>query len=152
MKLAALTLVLAAACGGSQKTDPASSSGTSSGTGTATSSATVVQASARTGDGSSTTTGTVNKRPDYSCFSYTSRNSRDQRSACMRTADCGPYLDQAKQVGGIVEVSGCANASVVFCFTTGEEEVCQPTLEACTSERTLLLKKGTSVSSDCTKT
>lgn len=97
------------------------------------------------------TTGTVNKRPDYSCFTYTSRNSRDQKSACMRTSDCGPYLDQAKQVGGIIEVSGCANANVVFCFATGEEEVCQPTLETCTAERTLLVKKGTSVTGDCTK-
>lgn len=69
----------------------------------------------------------------------------------MRTRDCGPYLEQAKQVAGVVEVSGCANAQTVFCFTTGEEEVCQPTLETCTAARALLVKKGTSVQSDCAK-
>lgn len=148
MKLAALALTLAA-CGGSQapantSTTPSTASGASP---------TVVQASGTAGSSSTTQvmTGTVNKRPDYSCFGYTSRNSKDQRTACMRTSDCGPYLDQAKQVGGIVEVSGCANANVVFCFATGEEEVCQPTLESCTAERALLVKKGTSVTGDCTK-
>jgi hypothetical protein len=150
MKLAALALALAA-CGGSQA--PATTSTTTSTSSSSSSSPTAVQASAGTSSPSPTMApgGTVNKRPDYSCFSYTSRNSKDQRTACMRTADCGPYLDQAKQVGGIVEVSGCANASVVFCFATGDEEVCQPTLESCTSERALLVKKGTSVTGDCTR-
>jgi hypothetical protein len=148
MKLAALALTLAA-CGGSQA--PANTSTTTSTASGA--SPTVVQASGTTASSSTAqvATGTVNKRPDYSCFSYTSRNSKDQRTACMRTSDCAPYLDQAKQVGGIVEVSGCANANVVFCFATGEEEVCQPTLESCTAERALLVKKGTSVTGDCTR-
>ena len=150
MKLAALALTLAA-CGGSQA--PANTSQTTSSTSSTGPSSTVVQSSGTTASSSTTqvTPGTVNKRPDYSCFSYTSRNSKDQRTACMRTSDCAPYLDQAKQVGGIVEVSGCANANVVFCFATGEEEVCQPTLESCTAERALLVKKGTSVTGDCTR-
>lgn len=147
MKLAALVLTLAA-CGGSQA--PATTSTTTSSTSSDSMPAAVPASTGTSAATTTATTGSVNKRPDYSCFTYSSRNSRDQRTACMRTSDCGPYLEQAKQVGGIV-VSGCANASVVFCFATGDEEVCQPTLETCTSERTMLLKNGTSVSSDCTR-
>jgi hypothetical protein len=74
----------------------------------------------------------------------------------MRSEECGPYLDQAKQVGGIVEVSGCASVDALWCFHQAASrtdpqgaDVCQPSLESCKSERALLVKSGTSVDTEC---
>ena len=96
------------------------------------------------------------KRPAYSCFTYSQRNSTAKRTACMRTEECGPYLDQAKQVGGIIEVTGCAPVDALWCFHQAPSktdpqgaDVCQPSMDACKSERVLLVRSGTSVDSDC---
>jgi hypothetical protein len=74
----------------------------------------------------------------------------------MRTEECGPYLEQARQVGGIVADGGCASVEVLWCFHQAASktdpqglDVCQPSLDACKAERALLVKKGTSVDTDC---
>lgn len=92
----------------------------------------------------------------YSCFSYVSKNSTVTRHACMRTEDCGPYLDQAKSVGGIRELTGCANVATVYCFHqvgSADEpdglDVCQPTLDECKTARTDVVRAKMSVDSDC---
>ena len=96
------------------------------------------------------------KKSQNSCFTYSQRGSTVKRFACMRTEECGPYLEQARQVGGIVADGGCASVDVLFCFHQAATktdpqglDVCQPTLDACKAERSLLVKKGTSVDSDC---
>ena len=96
------------------------------------------------------------KKPTNSCFTYNQRGSTVKRFACMRTEECGPYLDQARQVGGIVADGGCFSVETLFCFHQAPTktdpqglDVCQPTLDACKSERALLVKKGTSVDTDC---
>lgn len=92
----------------------------------------------------------------YSCFSYVSKNSTVTRHACMRTEDCGPYLDQAKSVGGIRELTGCANVATVYCFHqvgSADEpdglDVCQPTLDECRTARADVVRAKMSVDSDC---
>lgn len=96
--------------------------------------------------------------PIYSCFSYTNKASPTQRFACMRTADCAPYLEQAKQVAGLKEVTGCASVESVWCFHTAPSkvepdgaDVCQPTSDGCKSERASTVRSGGSVDSDCTQ-
>lgn len=95
-------------------------------------------------------------KPGYSCFSYVSTNSTQTRHACMRSDDCAPYLEQAKSVGGIRELSGCAAVPSVYCFhqvATADEpdglEVCQPTLEECKVARADIVRAKMSVDSDC---
>lgn len=92
----------------------------------------------------------------YSCFSYVSKNSTVTRHACMLSEDCGPYLEQAKSVGGIRELSGCANVPTVYCFHqvgSADEpdglEVCQPTLDECKTARADVVRAKMSVDSDC---
>lgn len=92
----------------------------------------------------------------YSCFSYVSKNSTVTRHACMRTEDCTSYLDQAKSVGGIRELSGCANVTAVYCFhqvASADEpeglDVCQPTLDECRTARADVVRAKMSVDSDC---
>jgi hypothetical protein len=74
----------------------------------------------------------------------------------MRTEDCGPYLDQAKSVGGIRELTGCANVATVYCFHqvgSADEpdglDVCQPTLDECKTARTDVVRAKMSVDTDC---
>jgi hypothetical protein len=74
----------------------------------------------------------------------------------MRTEECGPYLEQARQVGGIVADGGCASVDTLWCFHQAPTktdpqglDVCQPTADACKSERQLLVKSGSSVDTDC---
>lgn len=74
----------------------------------------------------------------------------------MRTDDCAPYLEQAKSVGGIRALSGCAAVPTVYCFhqvATADEpdglEVCQPTLEECKVARADIVRAKMSVDSDC---
>lgn len=155
MKLVALVLAVAA-CGGPQSATTAQPAGetpttstdgtTSSPTSTVTtsSSATVTTSTSSPTQAASPTAG----KAGYSCFSYGARDSR--HSACSRTTDCDTYREQAK-TAGVIDVSGCSPVDTVFCFGVGGEEVCQPTLESCTAERKLLLKKGTSVQSDCAR-
>jgi hypothetical protein len=95
-------------------------------------------------------------KAQYSCFSYVTGNNKTPRHACMRSDECGPYLDQAKSVGGIRELSGCANVASVYCFhqvATKEEpdglDVCQATLDECKTARTDVVKAKMSVDSDC---
>jgi hypothetical protein len=92
----------------------------------------------------------------YSCFSYVSKNSTVTRHACMRTEDCTSYLDQAKSVGGIRELSGCANVTAVYCFhqvASADEpeglDVCQPSLDECRTARADVVRAKMSVDSDC---
>lgn len=92
----------------------------------------------------------------YSCFSYVSKNSTQQRHACMRSDDCGPYLEQARSLGGIRELSGCATVPSVYCFhqaATQDEpdglEVCQPTLDECKAARADVVRAKMPVDSDC---
>jgi hypothetical protein len=98
------------------------------------------------------------KKPAYSCFSYQSKNTTKTRYACMRAADCGPYLEQAKQVAGLKEITGCATVESVWCFHAAPSkaepegaDVCQPTSEGCATERASVVKSGTSVDSDCSQ-
>jgi hypothetical protein len=74
----------------------------------------------------------------------------------MRSEDCGPYLEQAKTVGGIRDVSGCANVATVYCFhqvATNDDpeglDVCQPTPDECKAARVDVIKAKMSVDSDC---
>ncbi|HUS27785.1 MAG TPA: hypothetical protein VMZ53_04735 [Kofleriaceae bacterium] len=158
MKLA-LALVALAACGGSSKpTDsPSSHSPTASEvTATEVTNASTGPTTSPTSMSSSTAQPAAAKKQPYSCFAYSQRGSTVKRSACMRTEECGPYLEQARQVGGIVADAGCASVDVLFCFHQAPTkadpqglDVCQPTVDACKSERALLVKNGTSVDSDC---
>jgi hypothetical protein len=150
MKLAALpSLWIVAACGSSKPAD----------TTTTTPSANQSSLSATTPTRASTpTTSTTTMRKDklqYSCFSYVTGNSKSPRHACMRTDECAPYLEQAKTVGGIRELSACANVATVFCFhqVSNDEpdglEVCQPTLDECKTARADVARAKMSVDSDC---
>jgi hypothetical protein len=159
MKLA-LALLMVAGCGSSathDSTTPTSGGSTSNGgTAAAVNGATDASARTQTQVGSSSTQTTASGG-HYSCFDYKSRNTTDVRHACMATSECDPYRDQAMQVGGLVDVTGCASVSSIYCFhqpasKTDPEglDVCQPSMDSCKSERALLVKKGTSVDTDCT--
>jgi hypothetical protein len=162
MKLA-LAFVVVAACAGSSKSpdSPATteSASTSTTPTTTASSATATSASAPTSGSTVATPAaatTRSARPQYSCFAYSQRGSTVKRNACMRTEECDPYLEQARQVGGIVADGGCASVDVLFCFHQSATkadpqglDVCQPSLDACKSERALLVKNGSSVDTDC---
>ena len=120
-----------------------------------TSPVTVITTSSGAVHGGSKPTPTAQK-PYYSCFSYTAKNSTQKRNACMRTEDCGPYLEQAKSVAGIRELTGCASVQTVFCFhqvgTKDDPEgldVCQPTLDQCKAARADVVKAKMSVDTDC---
>jgi hypothetical protein len=74
----------------------------------------------------------------------------------MRTAECGPYLEQAKSVGGIHETSGCANVATVYCFhqvATKDDpdglDVCQLSFDECKTARADVVRAKMSVDSDC---
>jgi hypothetical protein len=166
MKLALALLVVLAACGGSSKTTDSPATTT-----TTTTTQTTTATPAEPASAQATTTSTppaaapvatpvVSAKPAakplYSCFSYSQRGATVKRSACMRTEECGPYLEQAKQVGGIVPDGGCASVAVLFCFHQAASktdpqglDVCQPTMDSCKSERALLVKKGSSADTDC---
>jgi hypothetical protein len=164
MKLAlALLVVLLAACGGSSKTpdSPATTTTTQATTTTPTSEAAPAPAATTSTAAAAPAATPVaaskpSAKPLYSCFSYSQRGATVKRSACMRTEECGPYLEQAKQVGGIVPDGGCASVDVLFCFHQAASktdpqglDVCQPTMDSCKSERALLVKKGSSADTDC---
>jgi len=157
MRLAALLLVVVA-CG------PKATSSGGTGTATSTSPPSPSSSGGTTSTTSSTGTTTVSGaqpaatgKSSYSCFSYVTGNFKTPpRHACMRTDDCGPYLEQAKSVGGIREVTGCANVPAVYCFhqvaSKDEPEgldVCQPTLDECKTARADVVKAKMSVDSDC---
>lgn len=99
----------------------------------------------------STTTTTTSTASSYSCFNYTSGGTK--RYACSRTAECDDYLEQARAVGGLQNLSACAKVEAVYCFhakTDAEgSDVCQPTLELCASERAALVRAKQPVESDC---
>jgi hypothetical protein len=147
MKLA-VALLLVAACGSSKPatTPPTQPAATTTSTATTPGTAASTTAAKMPNAGKS----------QYSCFSYVTGNSKTPRHACMRSDDCGPYLEQAKSVGGIRELSGCANVATVYCFhevaTKDEPEgldVCQPTLDECKAARTDVIKAKMSVDGDC---
>lgn len=91
----------------------------------------------------------------YSCFSYTGGNTTTQRHNCMRTLDCPDMLEQAKQVKGVRDLTGCAPVTSVWCFhqvVQGDSEgvdVCQPTVEDCTATRAAVVKAKESVDTEC---
>jgi len=157
MRLAALLLVVACSSSAqapSGSTTPASPSTPTSTTG----SSTVASSPAATTTPGAVPTAAPGKAGRYSCFSYLTGNSTVKRHACMRTDDCGPYLEQAKGVGGIRDVSGCANVAAVYCFhqvpTKDDPEgldVCQPTLDECKTARSDAVKAKMSVDTDCTQ-
>jgi hypothetical protein len=98
----------------------------------------------------------MGRKPYYSCFEYVAKNSAVKRHACMRSEDCAPYLEQAKSLSGIREITGCASMQTVYCFhqvgTQDDPEgldVCQPTLDECKSARTDVVKAKMSVDTDC---
>ncbi|HTL34901.1 MAG TPA: hypothetical protein VL326_17350 [Kofleriaceae bacterium] len=161
MKLV-LALALLGACGGSSKSSTTTPGGDSSTTSDASSTSSSPGSATTTTTSTTTTTGTMTpaaanaKKPLYSCFSYSQRGSTAKRSACMRTEECGPYLEQARQVGGIVADGGCASVETLWCFHQAATktdpqglDVCQPTADTCKSERQLLVKNGSSVDTDC---
>jgi hypothetical protein len=96
------------------------------------------------------------KAGTYSCFSY-SGGGTSRRHACSKTDECPTYLEQAKQVGGVRDLTGCAPVEAVWCFqqTSAEDpdgsDVCQPSPAECTSARDALLKARMSVKTDCTR-
>lgn len=98
-----------------------------------------------------TTTTVTTASSSYSCFNYTSGGTK--RYACSTTAECDDYLEQARAVGGLVNLSGCTTVEAVYCFhtkTDGEgSDVCQPTMELCASERAALVRARQPVESDC---
>ena len=155
MKLAAL-LIIAAACG-PKSTAPTTTTTTSNGD---TASGTPATSSGGATTVTTTTTTTAARpaastKSSYSCFSYVSGDNK-KHSACMRTDDCGPYLEQTKSVKGIRDVSGCASVATVYCFHQPPSkddpdglEVCQPTLDECKVARTDVVKAKMSVDSDC---
>lgn len=137
MKLA-WVLALAAGCAGTSTSQPSTASSTT----TTSDTATAVPAST-----SSMTTAVA---PSYSCFSYTSGATK--RFGCARTADCEDYLEQARAVGGLKDLNGCATVDAVFCFhaktaDADGNDICQPTMELCASERAGLK----SADSDCAR-
>jgi hypothetical protein len=157
MKLAALLLVVAAC--GPKSTAPAGAETTT------TSSPSSPSTTATTSNPTSTPEskaalstwqqGAATAKSSYSCFSYVSGDNK-KHSACMRTDDCGPYLEQTKSVKGIRDVSGCASVATVYCFHQPPSkddpdglEVCQPTLDECKVARTDVVKAKMSVDSDC---
>lgn len=95
------------------------------------------------------------KKPLYSCFSYVAANTTTKRHNCMRTADCPDLLEQAKQLKGIRELTGCASVESVWCFhqvVKGDPEgvdVCQPTQATCSDVRKAAVKAKESVDTDC---
>lgn len=95
------------------------------------------------------------KKPLYSCFSYLAANTTTKRHNCMRTPDCPDLLEQAKQIKGIRELTGCASVPSVWCFhqlVKGDPEgvdVCQPTQADCTTARASAVKAKESVDTEC---
>jgi hypothetical protein len=158
MKLA-LAIVVLAACGGSSKTPDSPATTTTTTTTTTPTEPTATPVTTTSSGAPAPTPVPAAKpaaKPLYSCFSYSQRGATVKRSACMRTEECGPYLEQAKQVGGIVPDGGCASVDVLFCFHQAASktdpqglDVCQPTMDSCKSERALLVKKGSSADTDC---
>jgi len=166
----ALLLALVLGCGSKAKPDDTTTTtSTTEPTTTTTTTATTGTPAATSGGSTvivtTTTTGAVHggskpqptgAKPYYSCFQYVAKNSTAKRHACMRTEDCGPYLEQAKSVAGIRELSGCASVQTVFCFhqvgTKDDPEgldVCQPTLDECKNARADIVKAKMSVDTDC---
>lgn len=148
MKLACV-LVLAAGCAGASKSPSTTTTTSSSSSTTTTDTADAVPAAQTT----ATVTPTASS---YSCFNYSSGGT--QRYGCSRTADCSDYLEQARAVGGLQNLSGCATVEAVFCFHHAPSaadaegsDVCQPTMEACASERAALVRAGQSADSDCAR-
>ena len=89
----------------------------------------------------------------YSCFSYTS--GRTKHYGCALTSECDDYVEQARAIGGLRDLSGCATVDAVICFHQAPSstdpdgsDICQPTMEACASERA---RAGKSADSDCAK-
>ena len=147
----ALLAVLASACSSAPKAAEPTPPGTAAAAAPAAAGATPAAATASAG----TSTMSAAKAA-YSCFSYVSKNSTTTRHACMRSDDCAPYLEQARAVGGIRELSGCAAAPTVHCFHqvgTADEpdglDVCQPTLEECKTARTDVVRAKMAVDTDC---
>ncbi len=141
MKLA-WVLALAAGCAGASTSQPSTT--TASSTTTTSDTATALPAS------TSTSTSTTVVAPSYSCFSYTSGAAK--RYGCARTTDCEDYLEQARTIGGLKDLDGCAKVDAVFCFsaktdTADASDICQPTMELCTAERAGLK----SADSDCAR-
>jgi len=96
------------------------------------------------------------RKVQYSCFSYTSKNSTARRHACSRVDECPEYLEQAKTLPGLINFTGCENTQTVFCFHQSGtkddpdgQDVCQPTLDECKAGRADLVKAKMSVDSDC---
>jgi hypothetical protein len=156
MKLLPALLVVVCACGPSSKgsggggttTTSSSSSVTTASSGAPNRTPATPQQSLSTWHQQASTS-----KSSYSCFQYTTDK---RRSACTRSDDCPPYLEQIKSVSGVRDVTGCATVPQVHCFhqpPSAEEpdgqEVCQPTLAECTASRTDVIKAKMSVDSEC---
>ena len=157
MKLS-LALVLVLGCSGKAKKADDTAPGTSSSS-SSNAAANPGGGGGPTGSpagGGPTATPAAGGKAQYSCFSYTSKNSTTRRHACSRTDECGDYLEQAKSVPGLTNFTGCANTATVFCFhQVGTKEdpdgqdICQPTLDECKTGRADVLKAKMSVDTDC---
>jgi hypothetical protein len=96
-------------------------------------------------------------KPLYSCFTYVAAGSNTKRTNCMRTDDCPAYVEQAKSIKGIRDLTGCASVATVWCFHQVVKDdpigvdVCQPTADECKTSRTAAVKARESVDTDCTQ-
>jgi hypothetical protein len=94
-------------------------------------------------------------KPLYSCFSYVAAGSNTKRTNCMRTDDCPAYVEQAKSIKGIRDLTGCASVATVWCFHQVVKDdpigvdVCQPSVDECKTSRTGAVKARESVDTDC---
>jgi hypothetical protein len=99
--------------------------------------------------------GSAGGKPLYSCFSYVAVNTTTKRHTCMRTADCPSYVEQARSIKGLRELTGCESMASVWCFhqlAKDEPEgvdVCQPTLDDCNAARAAAVKAKESVDTPC---
>lgn len=133
MKLAWLFVL--ASCAGASKSQPT----------TTTSASSTTSSDAATPLPATTVTPVPPVATQYSCFSYTSGATK--RYGCARSSDCDDYLEQARAVGGLRDLTACTAVPTVACFhtKTDDSDICQPTMELCASERATMK----SADSDC---
>jgi hypothetical protein len=97
----------------------------------------------------------ASSKPLYSCFSYVAAASNSKRNNCMRTEDCPAYVEQARSIKAIRDLTGCASVATVWCFHQVVKDdpigvdVCQPTADDCKASRTVAVKARESVDTDC---